>query len=476
MKKLLLLCFLLSLTLISTGQSKVELQIQLLTPDVIGEVNFDRDQLFEWVKKINDELEGYLQKEKGDRDVMVQVTLFRDEQANIQIAARPALKTSGQKKLAELLARHPAPKTKFTEYSFLIVAVVNEGGPKGGSFYPTPSTPYDTRIEAFKALSLKEKKAALQNWMKEEIIPIICAYGTQVDPQFAGVLSYSKQLVDKGYEGKEIAVLTEQNPDYWRAVLEMQAGNQLIPFSKICLHIANGEFDRARRLLFLLDFFSEESTLSAVLHPEINTKINLFTEELSKEIEVGIAYHDRDEFQKALDHYEKLLKDFPESAWLNYEVYFSQNANKKNLSQNKENWDEAKKVIYACDQLYSLNVHATSGKEGYKMFRRMMIKQLFQSQENLKKDLVTYADIALDLEEYGFAAQLYWLIANFIPAEVYGDRNMLAHFLYCLDELGDKETAENFKEEIKAEFPKIKQERIDIMKADAMYKAFEKEE
>ena len=46
------------------------------------------------------------------------------------------------------------------------------------------------------------------------------------------------------------------------------------------------------------------------------------------------------------------------------------------------------------------------------------------------------ADIALDVEEFGFSAHLYYLINSLMDPAVFDNRNLTAYWLYRLDKLG----------------------------------------
>lgn len=475
MKKILILIILIANSILSYSQSEVELQIQLLTPDLIGEVTLDKEPFFEWVKNINSGIETYLKKEVGDKEVVILISLHMDSDATISIGARPKIKNETLLQLSEIISKNKSPRTIITDYSFAIIARVNKGCEKEMDHTPSLVFPLDREIEEFKNLELSAKKSSFQNWIRNEVIPIITHYEISVDSKFEGVLNIGKSLEQKEYLDKTVEDITDKNSDYWRAIMEMSGGNQLLPFTKACLYIEKGEFDKASRLLFVINIFSDESTLPAAFHEEISIKLSMITEQLGKEINAGIALHDKGKYNEAIKHYESLLKIFPHSAWLNYEIYYSKTA-EIDIDEVQKEWAKSKELIYSCDPMYHMNVHAKSGKEGYLLFRRQEVNSLFQTNEKLKPDFITYADIAFELENYGFAAQLYWLILSYFSKEDYIDRNILAYYLYCLDKLGDNESIKNFKGDFKSEFARIEQERQKIMKESPMYNSFETKE
>jgi hypothetical protein len=456
------------------SQSDVELQIQLLTPDQIAEVTLDIEPVLDWVKKVHDEIENNLINEEGDKEVLILITLHKDKEPSIDIGAKPAIEKSSIDALLAGISKHEAPRTKISDYSFAIIASLNNGCSEDIDYSPPLTLPKYKEYLKYKELDLQGKKNAFQTWMQDEVLPVILYYETTVDSVFKGVLNVGEILKQGKYNDSEIDDLTYNNPDYWRAIMEMSQGNQLIPFTKVCMHIARGEFDKASRLLFAINLFSDKSTLPAIFHDEISAKLSLITEDLDLAINEGIALHDNGKYKEAVAHYENLLKIFPRSAWLNYELYYSKTA-EMNLDESDVEWNRAKEIIYSCDPMYYMDARARSGKEGYLLFRRREVNTLFQSEDSLKADFIRYADIALDLGNYGFAAQLYWLILNYFSEEDYNNRNILAYYLYCLDKLGDKESIKNFQGDFLEEFENIEKERRKIMEESPVYNAFERD-
>ncbi len=471
MKKIVLTFLLAFSTTLLFCQSDVELQMQLLTADQIAEVTLDIEPVLDWVKKVYDEIENNLKNEEGDKEVLIIITLHKDKEPTIDIGARPGIEKSSIDTLLAGISKHEAPRTKITDYSFAIIASLNDGCSEEIDYTPPVTLPKYKEYLKYKELDLQGKNNALQNWIQDEVLPVIMYYETTVDPVFEGVLSVGEILKQGKYNNSEIDNLTVNNPDYWRAIMEMSRGNQLIPFTKVCMHIAKGEFDKATRLLFAINLFSDKSTLPAIFHDEISAKLNLLAEDLNLAINEGIALHDNGKYKEAVALYENLLKIFPKSAWLNYELYYSKTAEMK-VDESDLEWDRTRNIVYACDPMYYMDVRARSGKEGYLLFRRREVNTLFQSEDSLKADFIKYADIALDLGNYGFAAQLYWLILNYFSEEDYNNRNILAHYLYCLDKLDNKESIKNFQGDFPKEFENIENERRKIMEESPVYNAF----
>jgi hypothetical protein len=467
--------FLLSFCYFQTlAQSKVELQIQLLTSDLIGEVTLDSEPFFNWIQNLNETIETTLSKETGNKEIIVFVDLHKDKDVTFRISARPSIDAIRLEELSKLLKQHKNIRAKYLDYSFLVLAKLNEGIPENEdiAFEPEVQYPLNIELNRFKALDLASQKQDLQLWVINEVIPVLEHYETIVDPKFEGVLAVGKILKNKSFLNTSVAQLTAHNHNYWRATMEMSKGNQLIPFTKVCLYISHGEYDRANRLLQMINVFSNQSSLPAVLNEELSSKINILNNSINQHIEKGIKLHDEKKYVEAISHYESLLKTIPNSAWLNYELYYSKSAILNSIEENNALWETSKATIYNCDPMYPINARAQSGKEGYLLFRRQEISTLFKSNDNFKADIISYADIALDLKNYEFAAQLYWLITTYFSDKDKKQRNILAHYLYCLHQLGDTKIIKNFEGDYSSIFENISKEREQLMKESSIYKSF----
>ena len=352
---------------------------------------------------------------------------------------------------------------------------------KEAPYVPELVVPVQREFNTLKDASLGEVRKQIQAWAQNDVLPVLAAFENKVDPKFAGVKAVGKVLTGLDVKGEpDIVALTEGNTNYWRAIMEMTAGNQLISTSKIFMHVAVGEFDYANMYLEILNYFADPKTVSGHFLKELKWRMDIFQEELTAQINGGIMMHDANKYQPAIKTYERILMDYPNSAWALYELYFARNSSKLYLDPNevddRSDWDAAKKEIFKANPLYSLDVRASTGREGYLMMRRASISTLFKKEEEFDRDFVKYADIALDLGVYGFAAHLYWLTMLSRPKEEYEGRDLLSYFLYCLDKIGDKDIKKNFKGDFDKSFAEITGERRKLMEASPTYKAFEKQE
>jgi hypothetical protein len=68
-----------------------------------------------------------------------------------------------------------------------------------------------------------------------------------------------------------------------------------------------------------------------------------------------------------------------------------------------------------------------------------------------------YADLALKLEAYGYAAHLYWFSVGLKATDLTVEQK-LTRYLYCLEKLGVTDLKKNFKDDFSAAFARLDRE------------------
>ena len=346
----------------------------------------------------------------------------------------------------------------------------NDGCKSLESFAPAIQTAGEKLNSQLSTGSLVQRKEVLRNWALNDVIPILSYYTSSVSEQFMGVRKTGEVLTKRTFLNKETNNVTDKNPLYWRGVMEMSKGNLIIPVSKIFMHVANDEFDLARRYIGGLFRFADKESLASAYLLELNNNLNLFYRLHDSLVRQGIALHDAGKFDKAIEVYNGILADYPNSAWARYELYFSTDAKNSAVSKEAKKstalWNESKASVYTADPLYPMGGGASNAKEGYVLFRHLKVSELFKDNKNVKSDMIAYAGIALDLEYYAFAAHLYWYLLSLFPEEKYNGHGFLVYFLYSLQKQGLTEVQSFFKTDYKNEFTVIDNERTEAMKND----------
>lgn len=461
------------------GAETVKPQLKILTEMDVAEHTIDGESFGTWGRAGIDELKRLFRPEKQPRDVVVQIVLHKKGEPDAAVAGRPALAEGEAKKLIAALKLDRAPHAKVVDFAFRIEMKINGGHPNQElPLTPPLDAPDEARLARFQKADTAERLTLLKQWAAEEALPTLAATAEGAEAKFEGVRNLGQTIAAlDATKPLNVEKLTDHNADYWRALAEMVPGQPLVPATKIALHVAAGELDKARRLADVTSLFDARQSVASHILGDLRVMLNLFYKDVDDAIRLGVAAHDQQRYDEALKTYDQVLKDFPGSAWAHYERFQTRRmmALTKGLALPDADWPKAAHTIYSLDPLYGFGAEARSGTDAYLLFRRMALNELFKDQAKLREDLIRYADIALDLEQYAFAAHLYWNAVTSIDPKFYGQRNLVEHFLYCLERLGVKDLKENFRGDHPAEFAKIAAERKKLMEESPLYQKMKKD-
>jgi tetratricopeptide (TPR) repeat protein len=330
----------------------------------------------------------------------------------------------------------------------------------------------DKSFEDYKNADLKTKFEMNEKYAANEVLPILSSYQTIVDDKFLGVKNFGSLVAKTDFNlQQDINKLTSNNSDYWRATMEMESRNELIPTTKIFMLVSQGEFDYALKYMEIVKLISKDDNYANAHLSNLEKRLELFNNLLNSEIQKGIVEHDKGEFEKAIAIYKKILVDYPNSAWANFELFYSQFALNSKTGRKElntfESWGKTKTNVFDHNPLYNVQMSAKDGKEGYQIYRRNSINKLFKDSKNKLEDIYEYADIAMDLQAYDFAAQLFWYTASYMKIET-----SIYKYFYCLEKLGIKDLKDNFKGDFEKEFSKIEKEKEKEMTKSQVYKSY----
>jgi tetratricopeptide (TPR) repeat protein len=466
--------------------SSVEVvRVKLMEPEPLHEMNTGKEYAG-WLRELGSKVHQACAAHPGDRDVLLQVTIHPEKDAEVAVAARPPLSEESRAEMRKTLLSGQPPRARFIPMTIRLTVQVGRGCRNEKiPFRPTLRTPSQKERAAYQKLSVAEKLSALRRWSLQRVLPLLAAATTGVSEKFAGVRSLgaglSSQLETTRLRPPTVDELTVGNHDYWRALLETTGGSQSVPPTiRMFLHAAVGELEQARRQLFLISIFTPESSPMAYLIDELGWRLKLVFAEVDALLRLGTNHHDEGEYAEAIKTYRQIIRDFPRYALAHYELYFSQKLMKgtktgKGLSEMADGWKEKRDEIFDYDPLFSTVPTASTAEQAYRMMRRLELRSLFSKPKRLKKDIIELADIATDLSVYGSAAHAYYLAYRRFPAEDQRGRDLLACFLFCMEKLGHTRIKRYFEaSDIEARIRKVGELRRERMKRSVVYRSFAK--
>lgn len=475
MKKLLILLLFASTRLAAQDDEMGKRTVVVfITSEVIAGENFNNDKFITWLKDIQQAMGGLMKTEKSNSVVKIIARWTRDRKCTYDVSVCPVNNVLAEQTM-NVLKPIDSPVANFTSFELLITFKFNEGCNAPETFFPEIQTAPEKLKQTLTSQSLVQRKETIQNWALNDVVPVLAHFTRSVDEKFPGVRATGDILDKKTFLNNQVYTVTEKNPLYWRGVMEMNKGNLIIPLSKVFMHVVNGEFDLARRYLSILFRFADKESLASHYLLDLNRYLDLFYQRHDSMMHEGIKLHDEGKYDEAIKIYNEVLAAYPHSAWARYELYFSNTykiSNGKKEETATAEWDKSKDAVYTDDPLYPMGGGAKNARDGYMLFRHLQVKELFKDSKKLKEDLITYADIALDLGAYSIAGHLYWYLQTVFPDEKHNGHDFLIYYLYSLQKLGVPQVQTYFTENYSKEINSLDKEQDDLMKNDPIYKSF----
>ena len=455
-------------------QEEPQIGVVFLENDNLAEVNINQESFIEKIGLLIDLVKLEFATIPKDQKVAIHIVAHKEGKPTLKLYAIPSLDPKKQESVLAAIETIQFDNTKMVDFPMAITVNLEDGN-VAAVFEDIPF-PEDQRKEDYANGDLAYRYQTTKNWAISEVLPVLSAFELQAEKQFEGVQNIGKLIAKTDFTSTpDHQQLFSANADYWRGVMEMSVGNELISASNIFALIAEGKFDIALDYLQITLFFSDSKSNIEPYLNELYWRLGSYNERLNEEIGKGIAEHDKGNYPQALEIYNRILKTTPNSAWANYELYFTQNEmeikNGTTKMEDRSNWKKAKLIVYACDPMYGIEVSATNAEEGYTLYRRQEIHELFKVKSEKLADVYKLGDIALDLSVYDYAAQLYWYSFTYSKAE---NKMALSKFLYCLEKLGVTGLKDNFNGNHPKEFKAVEKERQKAKEQNIMYKSFKK--
>jgi len=456
--------------------AKPPLAVVFVTPGTVLAENFPHAAtLADWLKPVLAAAESALAADPAVPALLIQIALSPDAPPRYELAGRPVLPGSFAAALRARLATLPDLRPPLCQ---VCVRVQTPGGTaspltEAGTFVPRLYPPEEAAINAFLAADLATQYLEIRAWARTRALPLLAHRAASSDPQYAGAVATGSALAALAPDAPvDVARLAYRNPDYWRGVMEMAPGDQLMAALPVFLHAASGNIDEASTLLALVFSFSRDGTLAHQLLGEFAARLGPFRRQLNTEVLRGVAFHDDGKYDDAIAQHTRTLAAYPNSAWARYELFFSTITRdgldtKKKVKRANKLWDESAPAIFRCNPLYTSQFGATHGKTVGAMLDRLVLHRLANKPpEDFGERIGSFADAALRLEDYGPAALLYWSalgtshqlkglsFLNDQPVALTKE-DVLARFLYCLEKLGVPGWKNEFEGDFTASFRQL---------------------
>lgn len=471
MKSLLLSILLLPL-LLKAQTENVAVTMMFVQEDHYLTYNLDVEPVGEWLKDVISVSKTHLKELKGKGQVALGLEITTQGTCTYYLATDlPELDASKKEGMLAELRKTKAAKTKAANDEVILFFDVNGASSKDyEDLKAKVGTPALKMQDKLLNGTTAERKEALKQRCLNYLLPLMMVSADKdTDEKFAGVKSTG------AYYSTHIGELANtealcKDLRIWRGMMEMSPKNYLIMSLFPIGHILNGRLDAAKMQLQIMDLTAAEKSLAGYVVNELFNHIQSIYKPLYADINKGVELHDKGKYAEAVKIFEAVLKEDPQMALAIHELALSRSMI-KNASSSEQIWAEYAPRLYAASPMYPYQMHAGSGEEAYLTFLRLELAELFQKGETFGDDLYRYANIAMELGNYGYAAQYFWLHVSLSRTKKPDAIELMA---YCIHKCGTANLEGFFSEKTLASFQETEKLLKKRMVESATYKAMEK--
>ena len=229
------------------------------------------------------------------------------------------------------------------------------------------------------------------------------------DKNLEGVINYAMALQDvfdtNDTPENKIAKLTYENVNYWRAAMERTPRDSSVLFSTAYLYAAYGKVPYSD-IYFVLGSMNASKDIQKELNDFKEMRDKLY-EKLNREISDGIKFHDEGQYEKAIEVYDRAIKEYPEAAQFYYEkgLSYMMESRSKNDPNLKEKAFELFKVCREKDP-FLWSAYQGDDPNNIKKLRIFIEKvaPFYSGRERDPNGFTAFAEGCEEMELYPFAA------------------------------------------------------------------------
>jgi tetratricopeptide (TPR) repeat protein len=291
---------------------------------------------------------------------------------------------------------------------------------------------------------LTELRQSSENMLKE--------YARQLaaeDAKFEGIVQFGRALGSMGDPAKlDLAKLTYQSKDYWRATLEATPQDSSILFAHAHLHAARGEPAWAD-IYFLVGSLTAAKDHRGELDAYKQLR-NRLTATAGRQIDGGIKLHDAGQYMKAIETYDRVLAEHPGCALAYYEKGLSYMMMSKTDPALKQ---KALDMYARCRQLDPFHWKAYQGSDP-NVIRKLQVylekvHPFVSGKQRDKAGFLTFVEGCEAMELWPVAAHAQWKLA-LMDSDNF--RQHLRRFLDLIEKCGCQD-ADFFRRQFKLDQP-----------------------
>lgn len=405
MKRFLILFALLFCQVHASSANVVAIKNAPLDHPQLVNYNFNTAHYVAYQRIFEDSVQAFFKDFDTPQEIRIVQTFDPAMDPYFAFSSKPILADSVRHALQKKLMQLSPIYGRYLSFSNLYTIVINGGiTSRDMVFSPELGQPRDIRQNKYAFLGIKENYETIQNWIRTGALPLLVELVNQNPDR---LFSYGDEKLILSVDAKKAANDLIQNPNFdlfYRTSLEGFEDNpQLLTTVKILRLAALGQFDYAQLYIAMLYNFEPRNTLVRYILDELSWRLAYYYRLEGTFLAAAESETNPNEKQALID---SVLNVNP----LSTAAIFATIDPSRNHFTSSYPYIEQWKTYSRSNPMYIFTRQSASKKEAYHNYLRMTSYDLFMDPETILLAHPNYASVALELEEYDFAADLYWML------------------------------------------------------------------
>ncbi len=371
--------------------------------------NFDSLEYATYQRNFEDTVRSFFSQFNTKLELKIIQTFDQNLDPYFTFSSKPILTDSLRSALEKKLTQLTPINARYLSFSNQYSLVLNGGiTARDMLFLPELSDPRQLRQNDYAFLDIKKNYEAVQSWIRTSALPLLIELMSSHPERL-----YSNTNVPFDFSGdaKQTALelITNANFDlFYRSSLPNFEDNpQLLIAIKTMRLAAKGQFDYAQLYIAMVYNFESRNSLVRYILDELSWRLAYYFRLEGLLLAAAESQTNPNEKHALID---SILTVNPLSTGA---LYATIDPTRNHLTSSYPYLSQWQ-AYSTSNPMYIFTRQSASKKEAYQNYLRITSYDLFMDPETYANAHAHYASLALEIEEYDFAADLYWMLSRAI--------------------------------------------------------------
>ena len=390
----------------------VKIDIQFIDHEELLAYNFNARAYANYQMAFQDSVTAFFKNTKEGQNVKIIQTLDPNLYPFYSFSAKPMLADSIRHQFQKMLMRIRPIVSLHVPFSSEIIVTINGGTTDRGLDYsPQLKAPLTLQQSKYEYADFAQTTDLLTKWLHKEALPLLIEIHNGHLLQENIELSAAEKTAFSTVHGGLAAIeksFTNSDGLYWTVLRKMNSNDRTLLLFKTMLDAHEGRIDYAQKSLQMIYQFENNNSLLRYVMDELSWRINFYKQKENSLLQAVSKTYNEETLSSDLQVLKAILKINHLSSPALIRLFSIEQAAGQASPFPKLSYNDFKHS----DPLRQDTLLANDAIQAYNNYLRGSTIDLFIAPESFDSDFEKYAEIALKLEAYEFAADLYWMLKN----------------------------------------------------------------